>query len=69
MDGLSIEVQSDVGQVAAPLAQEMSQLRVRCAESNEKTRRFDALVTGHRAEEISAKDEFFPMRFGVWLTP
>jgi hypothetical protein len=51
------------------LAQEMSQTRIRCAERNTKPRRFDALVTSHRAVETSAKDEFFPMRLGAGLTP
>jgi hypothetical protein len=69
MDGLTTDVRSDVEQVDARLAQEMSQTRIRCAERNTKPRRFDALVTSHRAVETSAKDEFFPMRLGAGLTP
>ena len=37
MDGLFTDVRSEVGQVDAPLAQEMSQAKFRCADYNGKT--------------------------------
>jgi hypothetical protein len=52
-------VRSEVEQVDACFAQEMSYPRSRCAGSNGKTRRFDALVTSHSAGDLRLKDEFF----------
>jgi hypothetical protein len=59
MDGLSTDVRSDVGQVDAPLAQEVSQAKFRCADCNGKIRRFVPLVMTRRAREMRVKEEFF----------
>ena len=58
MDGLSADVRSDVEQIDACLAQEVSQAKFRCADYNGKTRRFVPLVMTSRAAEMRVKDWF-----------